>query len=134
MRSDNPAGKPGPRRRDVPSPLHLAYIGDAVWELHVRRGVVAAGTGKMDDVHRAAVKRVQAEAQAALLHRLMDELSADELHIVRRGRNAKASPPRGVAPRDYRYSTAFECLLGYLYWCGHTERLRTLLRRADERE
>jgi len=115
-----------------PGPLHLAYLGDAVWELHVRRTLLRGGPVRMDEVHRRAVGAVQAAAQAAALHRIEPFLTEEEKEVARRGRNAKSSPPRGVDPVDYRYSTAFECLLGYLYYTGRMERLREVLRLADD--
>lgn len=118
----------------VPGPLQLAYLGDAVWELHVRRAALKAGPGKPDALHRRAVRRVHAAAQARVLQRLEPSLTNEEKDIVRRGRNAKGHAPRGADPLDYRYSTAFECLLGYLYYTGQTARLAELLRMADEEE
>jgi len=115
----------------LPGPLQLAYLGDAVWELHVRGAVLRAGGGKPEAIHRRSVRRVQAGAQAAILRRIEPCLTDEERDVARRGRNAKSHAPRGVDPLDYRYSTAFECLLGYLYYTGRRERLREVLRLAD---
>ncbi|MBO8141240.1 MAG: Mini-ribonuclease 3 [Firmicutes bacterium] len=118
----------------LPPPLHLAYLGDAVWELHVRTVLVESERGKLSDIHHLAVKRVQAGAQADRLRSVEDELTEAEREIVRRGRNASPKGPRGSDPAAYRYSTGFECLLGYLYWTGQTERLREILYIADRQE
>lgn len=103
-----------------------------MWELHVRRSIVGAGPAKLDDMHRRAVERVHAAAQADVLHRIESHLTDDEREMVRRGRNAKSQAPRGVDPVDYRFSTAFECLLGYLHFTGKRDRLREVLRLADD--
>lgn len=108
----------------------MAYLGDAVWELHVRRSLLAEGHAKLADLHRRAVGTVQAAAQAAALSAIEPLLTAEEKEVVRRGRNAKNHAPRGVDPLDYRYSTAFECLLGYLYYTGQARRLEEVLRLA----
>lgn len=115
-----------------PGPLHFAYLGDAVWELHVRRSLLAEGPAKLDNVHRRAVAKVQAPAQAALLQRVEPFLTEEEKAVARRGRNAKSQVPRSVDPLDYRHSTAFECLLGYLYFTGQTSRLQEVLKLADD--
>lgn len=120
------------QRRVVPTPLQLAYIGDAVWELHVRRTLLEAGAATMDDIHRGAVARVQAAEQAAVWHRIADRLTDEEQDIARRARNAKLNTPKGASAADYRYSTCFECVLGYLYWTGQRERLREVIQIADE--
>ena len=112
--------------------MHMAYIGDAVWELHVRRRVVAEIDGTMDAVHRRTVERVQATRQAVVWRRIRAALNPDELDIARRARNAKLKPPRGVSPSAYRQGTSFESVLGYLYWTGRHQRLQEVMRLADE--
>lgn len=124
--------KPSMEGRTLPTPLQLAYIGDAVWELHVRRTLLEEGSATMDDIHRRAVGRVQATEQAALWHRIAEQLTAAERDIARRARNAKVQAPRGTSVADYRYSTCFECVLGFLYWTGQRERLQEVMRLADE--
>lgn len=126
-----PGGVPGRAGAALPGPLQLAYLGDAVWELHVRSAVLRAG-GSPEAMHRRSVGRVRAGAQAAALHRIESRLTEEERDVARRGRNAKSGAPRGVDPLDYRHSTAFECLLGFLYYTGRWERLREVLALADQ--
>lgn len=120
---------PGKR---LPSPLQLAYIGDAVWELHVRTAVLAQDPPNMDALHRRVVERVQGSEQAARWRRIEGELTAEERDVARRARNAKLTPPRGTIRSDYGQSTSFESVLGFLYWTGRHERMREVMRRADE--
>ncbi|MGE5554045.1 MAG: Mini-ribonuclease 3 [Betaproteobacteria bacterium] len=118
-----------------PSPLALAYVGDAVFELWVRERLVRQGPGRMADLHREAVALVRASAQAAFLRRLADCLTQEEEEVVRRARNAKSGPaPRGVPVQDYRHATAFEALLGYLYLNGRQGRLEDLLNQAWQQQ
>lgn len=126
-----PGARPG---RGLPSPLHLAYLGDAVWELHVRTRLVASGAEKLADIHRQAVNEVRAAAQADRLRQIEADLTEEERDMVRRGRNASPQGPRSAAPADYRWSTGFECLLGYLYWTGQGARLQELLERMSGQE
>ncbi len=106
------------------SPQLLAYIGDAVYELHVRC-LLLPTQAKVETLHRETVGRVRAERQAMLLTFLQPHLHPDEADIVRRGRNAKVAP-RGRSHYDYRYATAFEALIGYLHLHGRQERLAEL--------
>ena len=134
-----PAGQPAPdgpaaAEHRLPSPLHLAYLGDAVWELHVRTQLVTGREQKLADIHRQAVEQVRAAAQAGRLRRIEAELTEAEREMVRRGRNASPQGPRAAEASDYRFSTGFECLLGYLYWTGQVERLAELLERMSGRE
>ncbi|HEY8495737.1 MAG TPA: ribonuclease III domain-containing protein [Limnochordales bacterium] len=124
----------GDMRRPLPPPLHLAYLGDAVWELHVRTQLVASGVDRLSDIHRRAVDQVRAAAQAGRLRQIEAELTEEERAMVRRGRNASPQGPRTADASDYRWSTGFECLLGYLYWTGQLERLQALLERVSGQE
>ncbi|MGE5370604.1 MAG: Mini-ribonuclease 3 [Solirubrobacterales bacterium] len=110
------------------SPLVLAYIGDGVFELAVRTRLVHAGIRKPDELHKAAVRQVRAEAQAALARALEPRLTEAELDLIKRGRNAKGRTPQGTTSiADYRLSTGFETLLGYHYLAGNRERLAEIL-------
>ncbi|HHT89817.1 MAG: ribonuclease III domain-containing protein [Bacillota bacterium] len=115
------------------SPLVLAYVGDAVYELYIRTRL-AGYPAKMHKLHRMAVKYVQASKQAEIVHRWEPELTEDERNLVRRGRNAKGGSSRHGDVVDYRYSTGLEALLGYLYLTGQEERLQELLSEIDPTE
>lgn len=111
------------------SPLVLAYVGDAVYELVVRTLAVQAGNRSVGDLHRETVRRVKAPAQAAMLEAVRELLTQEEQEVCRRGRNAKPySVPKGATPGEYHKATAFEALLGYLYLTERTERLLELVR------
>lgn len=86
----------------------------------------------MKALHLDAVEKVRAESQARAIRQIMPELTAEEQEVVRRGRNAKSTPPKHADLLDYRMSTGFEALLGYLYLKGEQERLLYLVRRALE--
>ena len=109
-------------------PLALAYVGDAVWELEVRIMLVDSGERRPQQLHRLAVQKVRANAQADRLRRIAGALSERELAVVRRGRNAKSrSVPKSATVADYRASTGVEALLGYLRLSGLTDRLREIV-------
>ena len=113
----------------VPSSLELAYLGDSVCDLFVRRRLLETG-GRMKDLHRAAVKQVCAHAQCEALSRVEELLDEEEAAVVRRARNARQTPTGHADPAEYRRATAFEALVGYLYWQGRNERLQQILRAA----
>ena len=116
------------------SPLALAYVGDAVWEVYARNHVLKRGIRRPNELHRAATKYVSAVAQARLASELWDSLTDEERLILRRGRNAKSGHVRKNADvLDYRHSTGFEAVIGYLYGSGNTERLEQVCCLALER-
>lgn len=111
--------------------LALAYIGDAVLELSVRKHLVDRGYSRPNDLHKRAIRYVSAEAQAWVLGRLLqrEELDEEEHRVVRRGRNAKsASIPKHTSVHTYRYGTAFEALIGFHHLNGNEERAKQLIR------
>ncbi len=106
------------------SPLTLAFLGDAVFEVFVRERLVCMGSRPVSELHRLAVERVCCKAQAEGSKKLEGRLSEEEADIFRRGKNARPGHiPRNAEVSDYHTATALEALFGYLYLCGRTERL-----------
>jgi ribonuclease-3 family protein len=110
------------------SSLELAYVGDAVYELAVRRHLIARGVAGVNKLHREAVKYVCADTQARVLMMLESKLNEEEIRVARRGRNAKSGhAPKGACVLSYRQSTGLESLIGYLFLKGFTERLELIM-------
>ena len=110
------------------NPVVLAYVGDAVLEMYVRQLVVSRPNLKPNDLHRAATKFVSAKAQAKALKEIEPTLTEQEADVVRRGRNAKSGgAPKNADVLEYRHSTGFESLLGFLHYKGDHERLAVIL-------
>lgn len=106
------------------SPLTLAYIGDAVYEVIVRTILVEQGNAPVNVLHKHASKLVKAEAQADAYHRIKELLTEEELSVFRRGRNAKSyTSAKNATIGDYRVATGFEAMFGYWYLTGQTERM-----------
>lgn len=113
--------------------LALAYIGDAAYELYIRSHLIKRGMVKANHLHTEAVKYVSGKAQAGIIHYLLEKnhLTDQEKRIVRRGRNAKsASIPKNISVQDYRYSTGFEALIGYLHLTKDSNRLKEIFQKS----
>lgn len=109
------------------SPLALAFLGDAVYELMVRREIIKLGNCQPAKLHNACVKRVRASAQAEAYQLLEPMLTEDELSILKRGRNSSSmKAPKTSDPQSYRKATGIEALFGYLYLKGEEKRLEEL--------
>lgn len=110
------------------SPLVLAYIGDAVYELLIRTRVVNHGSMQVNKMHQKSASLVKAETQANLIKALFEELTGEEQAVYKRGRNARsASMAKHAKMIDYRMATGFEALMGYLYMTEQYERLFALV-------
>lgn len=115
------------------SPLALAYVGDAVYELYIRTLLLSRGNAPVHKLHRQSVAFVKAKAQSDIVHKLMERLDSVEQDVVRRGRNAKSGTiPKNADVADYKYATGFETLLGYLYIKQDFARLLEVMRISVE--
>lgn len=121
--------KKGPHLSDsgqLPGSLELAFLGDTVYDLYVRSRMLLTN-GRMKQLHLAASGMVCAKAQSEALARIEGILTPDELAVVKRGRNAKQSPPKNADPAQYHRATALEALIGRLYLAGDIKRLDQLM-------
>lgn len=109
------------------SPLILAYIGDAVYEVYVRNMLIAQGNTQMEKLHRKATSYVKASAQSEAFNRIENSLTEEETAIFKRGRNAKSGVPKNADVVAYRIATGLEALIGYIYLKGETERLDEIM-------
>ena len=116
------------RQSDLPTVAALAYLGDAVHSLDIRRRAIAAGLAKSGALHTFTAGIVNAAAQAAMLTAIEERLDDSERELCRRAANSKhLQHPKHATDLDYRRATAFEALLGMLSHLGREERLRELL-------
>lgn len=109
------------------SPLTLAYIGDAVYELFVRTYLIKDANLPVNRLHKEAIHLVNAKAQSDLYQKIKDKLTEEEMHIYKRGRNTNSHPPKNADMVDYKSATGIEALIGYLYLMGNDDRIAELL-------
>lgn len=111
------------------SPLTLAYIGDAIYDLIIRTLIVKQGNSRPEKMHKRASALVKASAQAEMIERLLPMLTEEEHAIYKRGRNAKSyTMAKNATMLDYRKATGFEALMGYLYLKEDMNRLIDLVK------
>jgi len=109
------------------SPLVLAYIGDAIYEVYVRNKLVSQHNIQVDKLHKMAVNMVKSSAQAKSYHKIEQELTEEELAVFKRGRNAKSSVPKNSDMSEYKIATGLEALIGYIYLSGDNKRLDEIM-------
>ncbi|KGG15060.1 MULTISPECIES: Mini-ribonuclease 3 [unclassified Prochlorococcus] len=101
-------------RPDQLRPSQLAWLGDAVWELH-QRLLLCEKPAKTKDLHLSVVSQVKAEAQSKALENIEIYLTDLERKLVRRGRNSITRSSRKVNIAIYGRATGFETLIGWLF-------------------
>lgn len=110
------------------NPLVLAYIGDAIYEVEIRKRLVEKKMNKVNDLQKESIKYVSAKGQTSYFKKLYDKLSNCEIEIYKRGRNSKVnSHPSNIDIITYKCATGFEALFGYLYLTNNIERINELI-------
>ena len=109
----------------------LAYLGDSVLEICVRKYLVEEGLATSAHLNSEALKYVRASAQAEAVKRIIPMLTEEESAVFRRGRNVgHTSTPKSASVSEYRMATGMEALFGYLYLLDRHERIAELFREA----
>jgi cysteine--tRNA ligase len=111
------------------SPLVLAYIGDAVYELIIRSILVSMGNRPVNKLNKDATSLVKASAQSEIIKLISDNLSDKEYTVFKRGRNSSPhTMAKNASMTDYKYATGFEALIGFLYLDNRCDRALELIK------
>ena len=111
------------------SPLVLAYIGDAVYELMIRSILVSRGNRPVNKLNKDATSLVKAAAQSEIVKLISDNLSEEEYTVFKRGRNSSPhTMAKNASMSDYKYATGFEALIGFLYLDNRCDRVLELVK------
>lgn len=112
-------------------PAVLAFMGDAVFNLFIRERLILRKKGTSHQLHIYSTEYVKAASQAKITKVIQSSFTEDEAYIFRRGRNAKSTTvPKNADVMDYKYATAFEAVLGFLYLTDQQERLNSLMEQS----
>lgn len=109
--------------------LTLAYIGDAYFELLVRKYLIDNHITKVKNLHEGAIKFTSSVNQAKAARVLFDEFyTEEEKSIFKRGRNQNAShKPKNTNIATYNVSTGFEAVIGYHYLSNNLHRIDEIM-------
>lgn len=112
----------------IDSPLLLAYLGDSVMEVLVRKYVITKETSSAA-CNTLALSFVTAKAQSQAIKDKTDLLTPEEKDIFTRGKNAKSSSaPRNIDLYSYRLATGLEAVFGYNELKGERDRNEEIFR------
>ncbi|MGI6089137.1 MAG: Mini-ribonuclease 3 [Bilifractor porci] len=110
------------------SPLTLAYIGDAIYEIYIRTMIVTKANAPVHLLHEKSSALVRAGKQSEIVGILEPLFTEKERQVYHRGRNAKAyTKAKNAGILEYRRATGLEAVMGYLYLKGDLDRIRELL-------
>lgn len=111
------------------SSLALAYLGDCVYELYIRKYLLSKGIVKVNDLQKEAIKYVSAKNQSNFLEKMISTnfLTDEEMIIVKRARNHKSHSSKSVDIVTYKRSTGLEALIGYLEIANNKQRIDEIM-------
>lgn len=109
--------------------LALAYLGDAIYELYIRKHLISKNIVKVKELQKEAVNFVSAKAQAKFLSSMIDSnfLTSEEIDIVKRARNHKSHSSKSTDIITYKHSTGLEALIGELYLENNKTRIDEIM-------
>ncbi len=109
------------------SPLILAYLGDSYFEILAREYVVSDGNCVVSKANEVVKNFITAVSQSKMIALMLPMLDETETWFFKSGRNAKNTHhSRSADAVEYRRATGLECLYGYFYLSGNSERAREL--------
>ncbi len=110
--------------------LALAYVGDSVYEIYIRKYLFNKGIEKVQELQKEAIPYVSAKGQSNYLEQLLTSniLTEEEIRLVNRARNHKShASPKHTDVITYHRSTGLEALIGYLYLKQDFDRIDTIM-------
>lgn len=109
--------------------LTLAYIGDAIYEVYIRKFLIDQGISKVNSLQKSAINYVSAINQAKFVTILINDnfFNDVELEIIKRARNHKSRIPKNTDIITYKYATSLEAVIGYLYLENKIDRINLIM-------
>ena len=109
--------------------LALAYLGDAIYEIYIRKYLISKGICKVNELQKEAIKYVSAKAQSDYLEKMLNDsfLTDEEVIITKRARNHKSHGSKSVDIITYKKSTGLEALIGYLELSNNKKRIEEIM-------
>lgn len=117
--------------------LVLAYLGDSIYEFYIRKYLIDKGIVRVNDLQQESIKYVSANSQAKFLKELVSNnyFNEKELDVIRKARNHKCNhKPKHCDIINYKYATALEALIGYLYYNNDINRINDIINYITKKE
>lgn len=113
--------------------LVFAFVGDAVFSLYVRTYFATKTTAKAGILHSKTSNIVKAKTQALILDNIFELLTEQEKMVLNNARNLHTKNiAKNSNIEEYKKSTSFEAVLGYLYITNQKQRLNEILNLCEK--
>ena len=112
----------------------LAYLGDAVWELYVRKYWISKGLN-LQNLNKRVKECVNAKRQSVLYKEILPLLEEKYQQLGNRAKNGNIKTfPKSCSVMEYKEATAFEALIAAFYTDNREDLIEMALKKCIEGE
>ena len=107
--------------------LELAFIGDAIWELEIRKYYLQFGYN-IPTLNKHVKSKVNAKYQSLIYKQIIEELDEEFKVIGKRAKNSNIKTfPKTCTVMEYREATALEAIVGAMYLLNKEEEIKKII-------
>ena len=107
--------------------LELAFIGDAIWELEIRRYYLQFGYS-IPTLNKYVKNKVNARYQSLIYKQIIEELDEEFKVIGKRAKNSNIKTfPKTCTVMEYKEATALEAVIGAMYLLNKEEEIKKII-------
>lgn len=107
--------------------LELAFIGDAIWELEIRRYYLQFGYS-IPTLNEYVKNKVNARYQSLIYKQIIEELDEEFKVIGKRAKNSNIKTfPKTCTVMEYKEATALEAVVGAMYLLNKEEEIKKII-------
>lgn len=112
----------------------LAYLGDAVWELYIRKYWISKGLN-LQNLNKRVKECVNAKRQSVLYKEILPLLEEKYQQLGNRAKNGNIKTfPKSCSVMEYKEATAFEALIAAFYTDKREDLIEMALKKCIEGE
>ena len=109
------------------SGLELAFLGDAIWELEIRKYYLQFGYN-IQTLNKYVKNKVNARYQSLIYKQIIEELDEEFKVIGKRAKNSNIKTfPKTCTVMEYREATALEAIIGAMYLLNKEEEIKKII-------
>jgi len=107
--------------------LELAFIGDAIWELEIRRYYLQFGYN-IPTLNKYVKNKVNARYQSLIYKQIIEDLDEEFKTIGKRAKNSNIKTfPKTCTVMEYKEATALEAVVGAMYLLNKEEEIKKII-------
>ena len=107
--------------------LELAFIGDAIWELEIRKHYLQFGCN-IPTLNKYVKNKVNARYQSLIYKQIIEELDEEFKVIGKRAKNSNIKTfPKTCTVMEYKEATALEAVVGAMYLLNKEEEIKKII-------